>query len=213
MGLFGSLGHKALNQAGIMLLGVDYDRQKERRQAQEDRNAWASRMPVGLIGGQAAAAQSAPKGPGLDGEPVAPAAAPSPKVPTLQDALPWIMQGIQMGDPRAAEYLSAIKGAQPPGKTALNTSQGPREYDPATGGYRILEDFPDKPAPAPSGWRWNGDKLEYIPNGPADPKYIGQTAGIRREAVVSRPTPSRAKAGGSAAAGVPPLPSGFIMEK
>jgi len=49
---------------------------------------------------------------------------------------------------------------------------------------------------APSGWEWDGEKLAPIPGGPYDPNYIGQAAGVRRDAVVSRPTPSRARSGG-----------------
>lgn len=50
---------------------------------------------------------------------------------------------------------------------------------------------------APSGYQYGDDgEMTYIPNGPADPNVIGRSAGVRRDAVVSRPAPRRASGGG-----------------
>jgi len=54
---------------------------------------------------------------------------------------------------------------------------------------------------APSGYQYGEDgALTYIPGGPADPDVVGRQAGVRRDAVVSRPAPRRASAGASAPA-------------
>lgn len=69
---------------------------------------------------------------------------------------------------------------------------------------------------APAGYDYGQDgKLRAIPGGPADPSVIGAQAGVRRSAVVSRPMPSRGRAGGSGGGGrsVPALPPGFVLEK
>ena len=60
------------------------------------------------------------------------------------------------------------------------------------------------------GWRYGEDgRPEYIQDGPADPTYIAKVAGVRRQAVVDRPTK---KTGGKASSGGMKLPSGFILD-
>lgn len=60
-------------------------------------------------------------------------------------------------------------------------------------------------ADAPNGFRWNADRtaLEFIPGGPADPKYAGTFAGVKR-------APVRPRSGGGGSA--PKLPTGFILD-
>lgn len=84
---------------------------------------------------------------------------------------------------------------------------------PVTGAKLFEQPIPQKAPTAPSGYAWadpDNKALRYIQGGPGDPNVIGTVAGVRRDAVVSRPTPSRARAsGGSAASNLPPPPSGW----
>lgn len=60
---------------------------------------------------------------------------------------------------------------------------------------------------APSGYQWNPDGSQtFIRGGPADPAQVGQISGSRRDAVVSRPMPTRAGSGSGRAA-APAAPS------
>lgn len=68
-----------------------------------------------------------------------------------------------------------------------------------------------KPPSAPSGYQWGEDgRLAFIPGGPADPAQVGQIASTLRDAVVSRPMPTRAASGRAAPA--PKPPAGFILD-
>jgi hypothetical protein len=63
---------------------------------------------------------------------------------------------------------------------------------------------------APSGYQWGEDGgLAFIPGGPADPAQVGQISGSRRDAVVSRPMPTRARPAASGGGGSSGLPPGF----
>lgn len=82
---------------------------------------------------------------------------------------------------------------------------------------KLVSKFAEKPREAPSGYRWSADGtgLEAIPGGPGDPKVIDLLAGLRREAIVSRPIAARPRAGGggrSSASGSTGLPPGFTPD-
>lgn len=98
-------------------------------------------------------------------------------------------------------------------------------YDAGPDGYyemrpgqapKLVSKFAEKPRDAPSGYRWakDGSGLEAIPGGPGDPKVIDLLAGLRREAIVSRPTAARPRGGGGRAssAGATGLPPGFTPD-
>lgn len=72
--------------------------------------------------------------------------------------------------------------------------------DPAN--VREVYTAPGSDPRAPAGYEFGADgELRYIPGGPADPAVIGRTSGARRDAVVSRPMPSRARSGGGGGGG------------
>lgn len=75
----------------------------------------------------------------------------------------------------------------------IEADDGIYSVNPRTQESRKLQDVQRR---APSGWEWVDGDLRPIQGGPYDPAYIGQAAGVRRDAVVSRPLPSRARAGG-----------------
>lgn len=84
---------------------------------------------------------------------------------------------------------------------------------PVTGAKLFEQPIPQKAPTAPSGYTWadpNNTALKYIQGGPGDPSVIGTAAGVRREAVVSRPTPSRPRAGGGS--NMSGVPSGFVLD-
>lgn len=69
-----------------------------------------------------------------------------------------------------------------------------------------VQAYPAKVDAAPVGYRWNGDKLEAVPGGPADPSVIGSNAGVRRKVVVANPLPQRAGHGGGGGKAAKPKP-------
>lgn len=81
---------------------------------------------------------------------------------------------------------------------------------------RLVTKFPEKERPVSPGWQENPDGTwSPIKNGPYDPDYIAKTSGIRREAIVDRPMPSRPRSGGGVAAspGVPQTVAGQPWKK
>lgn len=78
-----------------------------------------------------------------------------------------------------------------------------------------IETLDEYERPAPVGFEYDeAGVLRPVRGGPADPEYIRQAADVRREAVVSRPMPSRGGGGGGrGGSSVPPLPPGFVIEK
>jgi hypothetical protein len=63
--------------------------------------------------------------------------------------------------------------------------------------------FEPRAPSAPAGYRWNGNNMEFIPGGPADPSVSGGLAASRR-------APPRPRVGrGNSAGGLPP---GFELE-
>ena len=117
-----------------------------------------------------------------------------------------------------AAYLNDKRDRSKP--SIYSTGDGIVSVSPKEGGgwttENIYQPKPDAPKAAP-GWQVNPDgSWAPVKNGPYDPDYIARTAGVRRDAVVSRPTPrvgggGRGRSGGRAAP--PPLPPGFVMEK
>lgn len=119
------------------------------------------------------------------------------KGPNFRDMLPLLTEGALQGYDGAKGIATMAHQAE--GDTASRIVEGP------DGIYRVGPDgapvkIQSYPAPSPNGYRRRADGgLEFIPGGPADPRVIGSQAGVRRDAVVSRPTPSRARATSHAA--------------
>lgn len=129
-----------------------------------------------------------------------------PRVPTLREALPALLKA-QAAGLDISGHIELLKAARPDLKY-FNTSDAIVGVDPATNSAMPLyRDAPKAPT-APIGYRWVGDTLVAIPGGPADPKTVGALSGVRRDAVISRPTPSRARIG----AGGMKLPAGFVLD-
>lgn len=76
----------------------------------------------------------------------------------------------------------------------------------------LVEKFPEKERPTPEGAI--RDETGRLVEDPGYFDFIAKTAGIRRDAVVDRPMPSRARAGGGRSAGGAPggLPAGFTLD-
>lgn len=99
-------------------------------------------------------------------------------------------------DKYANDALTAVQRMEEADRVATRNKPvtvGPNSalVDPATG-----KTLATGPRAAPAGYRYSddgSDQLEVIPGGPADPHQVGQIAGARRDAIVSRPM---ARAGG-----------------
>lgn len=75
----------------------------------------------------------------------------------------------------------AQMGGEAPKNQGVNLGGGGfAEYDPRTGGFKILHEPTAQKAPA--GYAWGPDgELAYIPGGPADPRQAGSVAAARRK--------------------------------
>lgn len=167
----------------------------------------ASRMPqkpAGLFGGAAPRRMGPEMDMGLPGQGLASMAQNGPPQPytpmSMQDALPALMrarsQGVDIGG-----YADLIQMGMPQQPKLFNTSDAIISIDPGTGAARTLYSDAPKERPAPAGYRWEGDRLVFIPGGPADPRTAGGLAGARR-------APPRARVG----AGGMKLPGGFVID-
>lgn len=227
----GDVGASLNGERGGNVLALQKLLADKREKAAAD--AWMRRAPAGLFGGQAAAGGITPAGTGVNPaggsgadtldpfgaglgaavdlatpEPAAPAPARA-AVPSLADALPWIMEGVQRGDPRATQYLSVLKAAQPDAPAHIEGNDGIYERQPDNSWKRVVE-YPAQNRISPG---WEADPAtpgawRPVKNGPYDPDYIRRTAGERREAVTSRPMP-RTGGGGRGGASIPPPPTGW----
>ena len=71
----------------------------------------------------------------------------------------------------------------------------------------VIYSDPETPKASP-GWNVQPDgSWTPVPGGPYDPAYIGRTTGVRRDAVVARPTPSRARPSSGASGATSARPS------
>lgn len=189
---------------------------------------------LGLFGGQAQEAlpqQPAMQGPGVDGEPVSHGVMPTPQprpaggIGLDDPRLPALMVQAKLAGIDLGPALEAMKAAQPlyhlgPNGEAYNEKSpamaGRRFANPTVVNGQILDVndpasmgrvVPRQPAEVPYGWRLSADgkSLEPVPGGPADPAYQARLTGLRRDQIVARPMPQRAKAGGSTG-----LPPGYV---
>ncbi|MES3028485.1 MAG: hypothetical protein V4820_11605 [Pseudomonadota bacterium] len=120
-------------------------------------------------------------------------------------------RAIYRADPQA--FISAWQKKQEP--TVVKGKDGIYERS-EEGDWKRVAEFPEDERPAPMGMVRNADTgaLEW------EPGYVeaqGQLSGTRREAVVSRPMPTRARAGGgggrgSSGGGMSGLPPGFVPD-
>ena len=152
-------------------------------------------------------------GPGMDGSPMGGrkpglfGGQRASSVPTMQQAAPILAQLAATGLP-VGDYTSLLKAAQPDPSRYIEGPDG--IYEVGAEGPKLVKSYPAKPNttpgqinPATGQWEWA-------------PGYVaaqGALTGARRDAVVSRPTPSRARAGGSGrSGGSQKLPPGFILD-
>lgn len=132
--------------------------------------------------------------------------------------------GRSLQDPGAREELMQLvaQGFDPSGMAAASKIGAPdlQVLQYGRGAYDVYDKANDKivrsqaatpEAPiAPSGMEVVDGRLQWRP-GYVD--SVGQLTGIKREAVTSRPMPSRARGGGGKlAGGAAKLPSGFILD-
>lgn len=144
-------------------------------------------------------------GPGMDGAPMGAAQRPGlfggqrANAPmSMQDAAPILAQGFGKV-PNIGDLASLLKAAQPDPARYIEGPDGIYEVGPQ--GPKLVKSYPAKPNttpgqinPATGQWEWA-------------PGYLGSQAslaGVRRDAIVNRPTPSRARAGGVRGAAPPP---------
>lgn len=115
------------------------------------------------------------------------------------------------GDALEAAQLARELG---PKRKVFSNTHGVFAYDENDPESEI-ETLDEYERPAPVGFEYDeAGVLRPVRGGPADPEYIRQAADVRREAVVSRPMPSRGGGrGGRGGSSVPPLPPGFVIEK
>jgi hypothetical protein len=111
-------------------------------------------------------------------------------------------------DQLSTPALQAFAGQVESHFQAINRGGGGYDIiDRRTGNVSRSVDPQVKGPNAPAGFRWGTDgNLEYIPNGPADPKFVKQKATAQRQAVVANPMPSKAKAPGQPAIIAPAAP-------
>lgn len=120
--------------------------------------------------------------------------------PHLSDVSPEMIAGFDPTDEAIDATLASVMSAKDAlARKVFQTRQGDVVAVSEMGGEP--EVLYDGEAPAPAGYKWSGDVLEPIPGGPADPATIGRIAGTRREAVTSRPMPSRARVKGKGGGG------------
>lgn len=131
--------------------------------------------------------------------------APSLNDPQTQQAL----FKAQAGGANIAPIVDMLQATNPQRKF-FSTTDGIVSVGPDGKAEVIYADKPPSPS-APAGYRWNGDALEYIPGGPADPRTVGNMAGVRRDVVVNKPIPRKSN-GRSGSSGGAKLPSGFILD-
>lgn len=151
-----------------------------------------------------------PMGPGLDGSPVGSRSKAQP--PSYSTLAPLLLRARQAGVD-TSPYEGVLKGmteeADRQQPTLYNTRRGIVALDRGGANPRTVYDIPEDPRDPPSGWEVVNGHLQPIKGGPADPDYIAKISGVRRDAVVSRPTPSRARAGGGSG-GSTGLPPGYV---
>lgn len=204
-----------LRDVGNALRGGDSDAvlqaqgliaQREQLARQE---AFAKRF-AGLFGAQRAAMGSGPVVNG-GGEDISAAfgsggAQSAEHPPTMQDALPLLLEGALSGDPRVGDLAALVRQSQPDKTQFMEGPDGIYERTPQ--GWTLSKSYPKAPAAIPAGMVEGPDgKLSWRPG------YVeaqGQLSGTRRDAVVSRPMP-RTAGGGRRSAGRAP-PSGFILD-
>lgn len=69
--------------------------------------------------------------------------------------------------------------------------------DDGQGGFKRVTAYPAKGPTVSPGWRQTANGgWEPVEGGPYDPAYIAKAAGTRRDVIVSKPLPSRARGGG-----------------
>jgi hypothetical protein len=75
-------------------------------------------------------------------------------------------------------------------------------YEVRSGESRLVQKYDPEPEKYNFGWMRGPDgRLVPVPGGPADPDYIAKTAGVRRDAVTSRPMPRTGGGGGGGGGG------------
>lgn len=190
----------ALGRSQAMFADRAAQAKKEAAQAELDA-FFGQNMPPGLIGGSAPRRMGPEMDMGLEKDD-ADAASLIPGLGSgmtldLQSAMPALMRAKGKGlDVSGYADLIAAGTPQP---QMFNTSRGIVSVDRRTGQARTLfSEAPDAPS-APSGYRWEGDKLTYIPGGPADPNQARGLSSARR-------APPRARAGGGGAPASSPAP-------
>lgn len=123
--------------------------------------------------------------------------------PTTFQMPQQVSGGMNINDPRLARMAFAATGGDMNMLLDILKAQKPSEpkvIEGPDGIYREQSDHsfqkvtPYTPPPT-FGWEVGpGGNLQPRKGGPADPDYIARTAGVRRDAIVSRPTPSHARA-------------------
>lgn len=123
-------------------------------------------------------------------------------------------QALFRADPSA--FVEAQLKARQPSVSVERGEDGLYLVDARAGTSKKIQDWQRK---APLGWEWDesGERLRPVENGPYDLDYISNVAGVRREAVVERPMPSRARGGGGGGGrggggGSSGLPAGFVLD-
>lgn len=133
--------------------------------------------------------------------------------PDMATLAPLLAKAAAEGAP-IAPYLN-ISEAEAQERAAnepkvMNTGQAIVSYDPSQRNVSTLYTDPVRGPTAPAGYRFGqGGELEPIPGGPADLQTIEGKTVARRNDLLKRPTPSRARAGGAKAP--PKPPSGFVL--
>lgn len=146
----------------------------------------------------------------------APTAETRSVAPTLAELAPALLkaQASGLNTSPITGLLSSIREEQEASRPRVyNTARGLLSIGRDGESPEMLWTAPDDPRDGVSpGWEWaDADKKTQRPikGGPYDLDYIGSAAGTRRDEIIKRPTPSRAKAGGGGGGTSSGLPPGY----